>query len=226
MTANPLYYYPAEANRLYYAKRRTKEFRKAFREIPLSEITGICFAQHDKKANRLSRSSDTLLIFEFIFAFAVMAAAVVFAVAESFAAFMTVMSLFAVIVIQTLFILAIRKRLVLYYLSSYKPVCEEWDEEILRRIGRLGLRVFGNKTEIEEFCFYDKEEGDDFEFTGCACISCMRIFGNGEVKEFDRNRSGMCPYCGKTSLVYNVEGISMELLEKLHIYWSTVYSLK
>lgn len=226
MTANPLYYYPAEANRLYYTKKGTKEFRKAFSAMPSFEITGIWFAQHDKKANRLSRISDTLLIFELILAFAAIAAAVVFAVAESFAAFMTVMALFAVIVIQTLPILAIRKRLVLYYLSSYKPVCEEWDEEILRRIGRLGLSVFGNKTEIEECCFYDKEEGDDFEFTGCACISCMRIFGNGEIKEFDSNRSGICPYCGKASLVPYVGGFSMELLEKLHTYWSIVYSLK
>lgn len=139
---------------------------------------------------------------------------------------MTFIALFAVIVILALFILAIRKKLVLYYLSLYKPVCEEWDEDILSRTGRLGLRVFGNKTEIEESCFYDKEEGDDFEFTDCACISCMRILRNGEVKEFDSNRSGICPYCGKTSLVYNAGEISMELLEKLHIYWSTVYSLK
>lgn len=226
MTANPLYYYPVEANRLYYAKRRTKEFRKAFREIPLSEITGICFAQHDKKANRLSRISDTLLILELILGFAMIVAGFVFAFSESFAAFMMAMALWAVIVIQALFILAIRKKLILYYLSFYKPICEEWDEEILSRIGRLGLRAFGNKTDIENNCFYDKEEGDDCEFTDCACISCMRIVGNDEVKDFYRNRSGICPYCGKISLVHNAEGISSDFLQQVHDYWSTVNSLK
>lgn len=226
LSCNPLYYYPVESNRLYYSKKGTKEFRKAFKAMPSFEITGLCWAQYDKKANRLSRISDILLILAFILAFAAIAAAVVFAVSESFAAFMAVMTFFAAIVLLTPFILAIRKRLILYYLSFYKPVCEEWDEETLQRIGRLGLRVPVKKVEIEENCFYDKEEGDDFEFTDCACISCMRMVRNGEIKEFDSNNSAICPYCGKVSLMYNTGEISPDFLEKLHVYWSMVHSLK
>lgn len=246
---NPLYYCPVEANQLYHSKKGTKEYRSTRRKIPfflIGKSYEECKLKTAKLTNRYNRmiSSTVLILAPFTLIMLIIAA--LWAEEVSFipdivGAFAFVLGLTAgiMIFIMMLVIIALKNRLIEHYLANYTPVCEVFDEMILRRIGLCGLRTISNKAEIEEGVA-DKVEvdggyvqsGEDDEnekicaFTDCACISCKRIIRNSEIKEFDSNNSAICPYCGEVSLMYKTGEISPEFLEKLHIYWSAVNSLK
>lgn len=246
---NPFYYCPVEANQLYHSKKGTKEFRSARRKIPFFLI-GKSYEECDLKTAKLtSRYNRMLSAVVFIFApivFVMLIIAALWVEGVSFisdivgaSAFVLGLTAAAVMLILTPVTISFKYRLIEHYLADYTPVCEVFDEMILRRIGLCRLRTISNKAEIEEG-IVDKVEvdggyvqsGEDDEneeicvFTDCACISCKRIVRNSEINEFDSNNSAICPYCGKVSLMYDTGEISPDFLEKIHTYWNVVDSLK
>lgn len=247
MTTNLLYYYPVEANVLYNSKKNSKEYRKAVKEINPLPFNVDNFFKNDSFVNKVCRSymvrTKIFMGYLVLFFIWLIGAWITDFEGKFFGngviGAVIILSAFVFDIIIMDMVVKTRNKLIGHWLETYEPVHIECDELTLLRIGLCGLRTIGNKAEIEDGVadkvevdggYVQSGEGDEnaeiCAFTDCACISCKRIIRNSEIKEFDGNNSAVCPYCGEVSLMYKTGEISPEFLEKLHIYWSAVNSLK
>lgn len=236
MICNPLYFFPVEANRLYHAKKETKEFRSALKQIQQNiDISEYCdLRANDKTAGKLVRKQKTAMMLVFVFAFAGLGAAFILWLADKLAGesdifiaalFIIVMVSFLIELSMCMYVLRLKRKLILHYLETYQPVCEDFDEETLSKAGLYGLRTVGNRVDIEDCCFDVEDDESEHEFTSCRCIFCMKCVKNSDITDFDESNSAICPYCRKTSLMYSMGEVSDNFINILNTYWSAVNSL-
>lgn len=226
MFKNPLYYFPVEANRLYYAKKGSKEYKKLTAEIAAK--TADLYVNDDELFNEYTSKIKRKLTAVFVFAFLGLAAASAMQITDMtgasdliFALFFCVCMLSCILAIfLSVFVVSLRRKLIQHLLKDYTPVCEEFGEKILREVGILCLDTLGNRDNIE-YILEEKEDGQELgELAECVCISCLKPTRNPYNMQFDKNESAICPYCGKKTMIGKAQCMSDAFLQKIHIYAS------
>lgn len=224
MFRNPLYYFPIEANILYYAEKGSKEYKWAVRTISFF-ISAKAFAGKDEKADKINVRLNRLIVVGFILALIDFGlfAAMMFADKISDTVFALLfcggMLFTGILIGLCLYVTGLRKKLILLFLESYKPVCEDLDSDTL---GKIGVCLHGSlidKDDIEIGSYERDADEGDVEFDSCTCVSCMQRTENKDITKYDKHGNAICPSCGNAALVITPEEPS-EFLDLLHRYYS------
>lgn len=227
MFRDPLYYIPVEANRLYDAKKGSREYKTALRELSkwLNMVEFLTF--EDERAKRIAARIKRRLILVFVLAFTALGCAAGFAISEKFSEnvavvlFLLTIGLTAILGFVTVRIVHLRRKLVLMMLESYKPVCREFSEEVLSAVGMSCLSAVGNAEAIGCGYFEDCDESEEGEFEDCFCVNCGASIVRTRITDFDEHESAVCPQCGMSTVVI-APVTSDEFREKLCKYYREV----
>lgn len=204
---NPLYCYPAEADRLreYMAEGNKRGVRGQIRLI--SDILPKPLG--DEKAERLYERQTGLTKAICITAGAEIALSAAMELCDAFLSdddglFLACfgMAMLGVLVIAALLlkVLSVRRRLIEYYLADYTPVCTHFDERTRELCGKALLFSSDNEELIGGGLAEDDEEGE-YDFGYCFCISCGAKMRAAEVTEFSEG-TAVCPKCRMTELTF------------------------
>lgn len=217
MLKNLLYYCPLEANKLYYAQKNSKEFKRAINELKF--ITDFPVINDDKALSIQKKIKGSIKLCLFLASFILIAAAL-FALSDKFGTSSDVLfvSLFLLVIIGCIveiivciYSLRLRKKLINYFLESYQPV--DKDDETLRLFGDLCRQTLFS---IEVNC---DSNGTGEADLGLVCLSCLSETDFSNVARFYKNDIPCCPYCSKASLIYKNATLSDDFLNELSHYW-------
>lgn len=225
MFRNPLYYFPVEANRLYHAKKGSKEYKKLTAEI--AARTDGMYANDDEVfteyTSKIKRRINVILAFASVGLVSAAAMQITDKIDSDadliFVLFFCLCMISCILTIfLSVFVVSLRRKLVQHLLKNYTPVCEELGEQTLREIGSLCLDTLGNRENIE-YILGESTDGQELgELAECVCILCLKTTRNRHNMQFDKNESAICPYCGKKAVIVTAQCMSEAFLQKLHRY--------
>ncbi|MBQ8296842.1 MAG: hypothetical protein IJX77_03565 [Ruminococcus sp.] len=237
MIFNPLYYCPAEANRLKNGEKFSKlsateqtELNRAVFEKKLAEYDSTSKKLYDEHDKIYGVHVGLLLVI-----FLIAGVLVYLLFTDRFRAlYLTVpVPIIAAAIVTSVISEKRKKKYLEYLLGDYQPVCTELDENDLREAGFLGRLTVGNMeyfklgnvphSVIHGIDLSDRRQKcKSYLFSSCVCAYCGEQINNEDILIDSSKGNAICPVCKAPMIVPCYKEIPDETVEKLVRYWTTV----